>query len=209
MSSHKIHGPKGVGALYIRKGTKFKPQIIGGHQEHKKRGGTENIPGIVGFAKAVTIINKEDLNRITELRDMMIEKLLEIPDTQLNGPKKRGRCCNNVNICFNFIEGESLVLHLDMAGIAVSTASACSNLELKASHVLLSIGLRADVAHGAIRFVLSKYTTKEDVLFVIEKTKEIVENLRKISPIKKGVNINEYIHCEDDDCHDACEYGKK
>ncbi len=184
-SSHKIHGPKGVGALYIKKGTKIKPQALGGPHEFKKRAGTENIPGIVGFARAATLVTKQDINKMYKLRDYLIEGLLKIPNTQLNG-SRQNRLCNNVNIVFNFVEGEAMLLHLNMRGIAVSTGSACSSHDLKPSHVLLAIGLRPEVAHGSIRFTLSKYTTKQEIDYTIKNVKEVVEQLRKMSPLKKG-----------------------
>lgn len=184
-SSHKIHGPKGVGALYLKKGTNIVPRAVGGSHEFCKRAGTENISGIVGFAKAATIITQQDIDRITKLRDQLMKGLLKIPDTKLNGPNEN-RLCNNVNIAFNYVEGEALLLYLDLEGIGVSTGSACSSKDLKPSHVLLAIGLKHEVAHGSIRFTLSKYTTTEEIEYTIKKVTEIVEKLRKISPLRKG-----------------------
>lgn len=186
MSSHKIHGPKGVGALFVRKGVKLEKQIHGGKHEFDLRAGTENVPGIVGFAKASEIIKKEDIERMIKLRDRLITGLLKkIPDCQLNGSREK-RLCNNANIAFNFIEGESILLELDSRGIAVSTGSACSTHSLKPSHVLMALGLKHEVAHGSIRFTLSKYTTQEEIDYVIEETAKAVERLRKISPLVKG-----------------------
>ncbi len=182
LSSHKIHGPKGVGALYLREGVKIKPLVYGGPQENERRAGTENVPGIVGFAKAAE--QKMDVNKIEKLRDYFISRVLkEIPDTMLNGSKTK-RLCNNANISFKFIEGEGLLLHLSMKGIAVSTGSACSSTELEPSHVLMAIGLRHEEAHGSIRFTLSKYTTKAEIDYTIKELKSVVKTLRKISPIK-------------------------
>ncbi len=182
-SAHKIHGPKGVGALYIKEGTKLKKQIHGGSQEFGRRAGTENIPGIAGFAKAATLITQKDIERMRGLRDKFIKEVeKQIPETKLNGPRKN-RLCNNINISFRFIEGESLLTHLDLSGIAVSTGSACSQRDLKPSHVLLSIGLSHEIAHGSIRFTLSKYTTEKEIAYTLEKLKEAVKKLRKISPL--------------------------
>jgi len=184
-SGHKIHGPKGVGALYIKKGTKIKKLIHGGHHEFDLRAGTENIPGIVGFARAVELCNKEHITYMVKLRDKLINGLSKIKDTQLNGVKNDKRLCNNVNIVFRFIEGESLLLRLDMHGIAVSTGSACSNQDLKPSHVLTAIGLRSDIAHGSIRFTLSRFTTEKEIDYVLKIIPKLVEELRQFSPLKK------------------------
>ncbi|MBW3010612.1 cysteine desulfurase NifS [Candidatus Woesearchaeota archaeon] len=185
ISAHKIHGPKGVGALFIRKGVELKKQNQGGHQEFDLRAGTENIPGIVGFAKAVELANDKHVAQMEKLRDYFISKVLkEIPDTFLNGSLKK-RLCNNINISFRFIEGEGLLLHLDANGIAVSTGSACTSQSLEPSHVLLAIGLKHEDAHGAIRFTLSRFTTKDELDYTLRKLKEAVENLRKISPLVK------------------------
>lgn len=183
-SAHKVHGPKGVGALYVKKGIKFKKLIHGGHHEFNKRAGTENIPGIVGFAKAVELATPKHIVEMKKLRDKLINGLLSIKDTQLNGSKEK-RLCNNVNISFNYIEGEGLLLHLDMEGIAVSTGSACSSQSLKPSHVLMALGLSAEVAHGSIRFTLSRFTTDDEIDYTIEKMKSIVKLLRGMSPLAK------------------------
>lgn len=189
LNAHKIHGPKGVGALYIRKGMKITPLLHGGGHESGFRSGTSNVTGIVGFGKAVTIHKEEDIRKMAELRDYLIRELLKIPYTQLNGHPKE-RLCNNANISFNFVEGESLLMHLDFGGIAVSTGSACSSNTLKPSHVLIAIGLKHEIAHGSIRFTLSKYTIKEEIDYTIQKLNEAVKKLRMISPMKPGVKYN-------------------
>ncbi|MAG50781.1 cysteine desulfurase NifS [archaeon] len=183
-SSHKIHGPKGVGALYVKKGTEIKKLIHGGHQEFDLRAGTENIPGIVGFAEAVRLGNKEHVTSMAKLRDKLINGLLKIKDTQLNGATGNKRLCNNVNIIFRYIEGESLLLKLDMNEIAVSTGSACSSQDLRPSHVLTALGLRADVAHSSIRFTLSRFTTEKEIDYVLKVIPKLVEELRQFSPLK-------------------------
>lgn len=182
-SAHKIHGPKGIGALYIKKGTKLKKLIHGGPQENNLRAGTENIPYIVGFAKAVELAKQEDCKEMEKLRDYFIEKVeKEIPEVKLNGSRKE-RLCNNINIIFKYIEGEALLLRLDDQGIAVSTGSACSSRELKPSHVLTAIGVPPAMAHGSIRFTLSRFTTKEELDYTIKHLKEVVQELRNLSPL--------------------------
>ena len=203
INAHKIHGPKGVGALYIRKGVKLDPLLSGGGQEFKNRSGTENVPGIVGFGRAATLLKKEDTRRMGELMEILIKGLLEIPETHLNGPKGDKRLCNNASISFHFIEGESLLMHLDMEGIAVSTGSACSSSSLEASHVLLAIGLKHEVAHGTIRFSLSKYTTKEEIQYTIRKVREVVARLREISPLRKGIKYSTDYHEEHEYDHET------
>ncbi len=181
LSSHKIHGPKGVGALYVKKGVKLYPLVNGGAHEKNLRAGTENISSIVGFAEAVKLDKK--LSYIKKLRDRLIKELLKIPNTQLNGhPKKR--LVNNVNISFNFVEGESILFSLDQKGIAISTGSACSSHSLEPSHVLLATGLKHAQAHGSIRFTLSKFNTEKEIDYTIKIVKEVIENLRKMSPVK-------------------------
>ena len=185
MSSHKIHGPNGIGALYIKKGVKLHKQMHGGHHEHDIRAGTENIPGAIGFAKAVEISNTADIEKMTKLRDDLIKQIEdEIPDVKFNGSRTE-RLCNNVSIAFKYVEGESMLFHLDSKGIAVSTGSACSSQSLTPSHVLLAIGLPHEIAHGTIRLTLSKYTTKEEIDYAVKNLKEIVANLRRISPLTK------------------------
>ena len=182
-SAHKIHGPKGVGALYIKKGIRLKSIIKGGGQERGLRAGTENVPGIVGFAEALTSLSEKEIERITELRDYFIERVMkEIKEVHLNGPLKE-RLCNSASISFHYVEGEGLLYHLDAKGIAVSTGSACSSKSLQVSHVLRAIGLKHEIAHGTIRFTFSKYNTKKEIDYVIDSLKEIVTNLRKMSPL--------------------------
>lgn len=182
LSGHKIYGPKGIGALYIRKGTAIRRTQDGGDQEFRMRAGTHNVPGIVGLGKAIELISKNnDSEKIEELRDYCIEKVLErIPDSYLNGSKEK-RSPNNINFRFDNVEGESLIMSLDMEGIAASTGSACSSGDLKPSYVLLSIGLKPEQAHGSLRLTLGKDTTKEEMDHVIDKLKEAVERLRNIS----------------------------
>ncbi|MBL7148282.1 MAG: cysteine desulfurase [Nanoarchaeota archaeon] len=183
VSSHKIHGPKGVGALFVRKNVKLKKLIEGGHHEFNLRAGTENIHGVVGFARACELIKDSDIKSMERLRNYLIKELLKIKNTRLNGSLEK-RLCNNVNISFEFVEGESLLLHLDNKGIAVSTGSACTSQSLESSHVLMAIGLPHEIAHGSIRFTLSKFTKKEELDYTIANVKKIVKNLRMISPLK-------------------------
>ncbi len=188
ISSHKMYGPKGVGGLYIRKGTKIDPLLHGGGHEFRKRSSTVNVAGIVGFAEATRIQKKEmasDAKNQTALRDRLINELLKIEDAQLTGhPTKR--LPNNASFWFAYIEGESLLMQLDMNGVSASTGSACSSESLEASHVLLAIGLKPQEAHGSLRLSLGKYTTNEDVDYVLEVVPKSVERLRQISPFKKG-----------------------
>jgi len=197
-SGHKIHGPKGVGALYIRKRTPIKSITYGGSHEYKKRPGTENIPGIVGFAKALEISKHEDIEKMTKLRDRMIDGLTKIPKSKLNGSREH-RLCNNVNVGFEFIEGEGILMHLSEKGICVSTGSACSSASLEPSHVLRAIKLRHEIIHGAIRFTLSKYTTEKEIDYTIKTVASIVKKLRKFSALKEG---KKYDVVEYDDHHD-------
>ncbi|MCL5438429.1 MAG: cysteine desulfurase [Patescibacteria group bacterium] len=183
-SSHKIYGPKGIGALYFKQGTPIKKLFDGGEQENGLRPGTHNVPGIVGFAKAIEIVSetkKKESIRLIKLRNHLLDKILkEIPDSSLNGSKEN-RSPNNCNLRFKNIEGESLVLMLDESGIACSTGSACSSSSLQASHVLLSLGLRAEEAHSSLRITLGRNITKHDIEFTIEKLKQSVDKLRKLS----------------------------
>lgn len=185
-SAHKLNGPKGIGFLYIRKGVKIRSFVHGGAQERKRRAGTENVPGIVGFGKAVELAAanmKERTEKEAELRDYMIERVLkEVPFTRVNGHRKN-RLPNNVNFCFQFIEGESLLIMLDMKGICGSSGSACTSGSLDPSHVLLAIGLPHEIAHGSLRLTLGADTTKEDIDVTIEAIKEIVAQLRAMSPL--------------------------
>lgn len=184
LNAHKIHGPKGIGALFIKKGIKITPLMHGGGHEKNMRSGTENIPGIVGFGKSVETADKNNIKKMTELRDYLIEQLLKIPDTKLNGPKGEKRLCNNANVSFRYIEGESIVGALDMLGICVSTGSACSSHTLDPSHVIMALEKNHERAHGSIRFTISKYTNKEEIDIAVRELKKIVDKLRSISPIK-------------------------
>lgn len=185
-SAHKINGPKGIGFLYIRKGVKIRSLIHGGAQERKRRAGTENVPGIVGYgvaAERAARTMEERTAKEREVRDYLIQKIeAEIPYCRLNGHRQL-RLPNNVNFSFQFIEGESLLIMLDMEGICASSGSACTSGSLDPSHVLLAIGLPHEIAHGSLRMTISEETTKEDVDFVVEKIKEIVARLRSMSPL--------------------------
>ncbi|MBU4444466.1 cysteine desulfurase NifS [bacterium] len=188
VSGHKFYGPKGVGALYIRKGIKITPLIHGGDQEQHRRASTENVPGIIGLGKAVEIagkVMKSEAIRQTKLRNEFIRAILDnIDDARLNGHISL-RLPNNVNISFEGIEGESILLNLDMERIAASTGSACSSSSLEPSHVLLSIGLTHEFAHGSVRFTIGKQTTKDELEHVIEVLPGIVKKLRAMSPLYK------------------------
>jgi cysteine desulfurase len=188
ISAHKLYGPKGIGALYIRKGTKILPFIHGGGQEKGRRSGTENVTGIVGFGKATEIAQLEmdgEALRIMQLRDKLIRGLFEhIPDIRLNGHPSQ-RLPNNVNISVAFVEGESMCLNLDMEGICVSTGSACSSSNLGSSHVLVSMGIDHVQAHGSLRFTMGKWTTDEDIDKVLETLPRVITKLREMSPLYK------------------------
>jgi len=189
LSGHKIHAPKGIGALYIKQGTRVETLINGGGQERGKRGGTENVAYIVGLAKALEIAlgRLDKMDRIAAMRDRLIDGILEkIPYSRLNGSRTE-RLPGNVNVAFEFIEGESLILLLDMAGICGSTGSACSTASLEPSHVLLSIGLPAEKAHGSLRLTLSHDNTESDVDYILEKLPPIVQRLRDMSPLYESV----------------------
>ena len=185
-SGHKLNGPKGIGFLYIRKGVKIRSFIHGGAQERKRRAGTENVPGIVGLGKAVeraVSTRKERADKEKELRDYLIGRVLkEIPYTRLHGHRTM-RLPNNANFSFQFIEGESLLIMLDMEGICGSSGSACTSGSLDPSHVLLAIGLPHEIAHGSLRLTLSEETTKEELDFVVESLKKIIDRLRSMSPL--------------------------
>jgi cysteine desulfurase len=183
LNSHKIHGPKGVGALYVREGIKIVPLMHGGGHENKLRSGTENISGIVGFGKAVEVSKKKDIKKMVELRDKLIEGILKIEKTRLNGAREN-RLCNNVNVSFNNIEGEAIGGYLENLGICTSTGSACASHSLEPSHVLKSIGLTPVQANSSIRMSISKYTTEEEIDYVLEKLPKIAEKLRRMSPLK-------------------------
>lgn len=180
-SAHKIYGPKGIGLLYARTGVPIKHQIVGGGQEYKKRAGTENVAGIVGFAKAVELINRSDNERIVTLRDKLIDGLLDILNSHLNGSREQ-RTPANANISFMNAEGEAILLNLDMEGIAASTGSACTSGSLSPSHVLISMGLKPEECHGSIRFTLGRETTEEEIDKVLEVLPPIIDKLRKMSP---------------------------
>lgn len=185
-SGHKLNGPKGIGFLYICKGVKIRSFIHGGGQERKRRAGTENVPGIVGLGKAVELAvttMEERTAKERELRDYLISRIEnEIPYCRLNGDRVK-RLPNNVNFSFQFIEGESLLIMLDMKGICASSGSACTSGSLDPSHVLLAIGLPHEIAHGSLRLTLSEETTKEDIDYVVDELKGIVQNLRNMSPL--------------------------
>ena len=189
VSAHKLYGPKGVGALYIRKGTKLIPFMHGGGQERNHRASTENVPGIVGFGKAVELAQQEmneEAERLASLRGQLIEGLLErIDHVRLNGHPIR-RLPNNVNVSVDFVEGESMLLNLDLEGICASTGSACSSSSLEASHVLLAMGLSHEQAHGSLRFTLGKWTNEEDISRVLEVLPRVVTKLRAMSPLLKS-----------------------
>ena len=185
-SGHKFHGPKGIGFLYIRKGVKMRSFIHGGAQERKRRAGTENIPGIVGMGKAVEIAMETMEERAAYermLRDHLIDRVMaEVPHTRCNGSREQ-RLPNNASFCFRFIEGESLLIMLDMKGICGSSGSACTSGSLDPSHVLLAIGLPHEIAHGSLRLTLSEETTREEIDETVEAIKGIVERLRSMSPL--------------------------
>lgn len=193
LSGHKIHTPKGIGALYIKTGVRILNLVDGGGQERGKRGGTENVAYIVGLAKALeaAVGGLDENRRVAVLRDRLIDGILEkIPYARLNGPRE-GRLPGNVNISFEFIEGESLLLLLDMAGICASTGSACSSTSLEPSHVLVSIGVPVELAHGSLRLSISRDTTDEDVDYILEKLPPIVQRLRDMSPLYEEVKKNQ------------------
>lgn len=185
MSAHKIYGPKGVGALYIRKGLRIDTLLQGGAQERNRRAGTENVAGIVGFGTAIELITKnidEHIKKLTVLRDKLIDGILKIPYTRLNGhPVKR--LPGNVNVSFEFVDGESLILSLDMEGICVSSGSACTAGSIDPSHVLLAIGLPEEIAHGSLRLTIGEENTEEEIDTVINKLPKIVDRLRQMSPL--------------------------
>jgi len=185
VSAHTIHGPKGVGGLYIRDGTQIAKWVDGGFQEFNLRAGLENIPGAMGFAKAVELVTPKETKHLQTMRDHVIDRILsEIPDTILNGHRQK-RLPQNANISFHFIEGESITLHLDMHGFAVSTGSACFSRSLEGSHVIFGIGGDHERAHGSIRFTFGRYNTMEDTDAVFNVLAEVVQELRSISPLGK------------------------
>ncbi len=196
MSSHKIYGPKGVGALYIRNGLKVDSILTGGHQERTKRGGTTNVPGIVGFAEAFKIANENresNFEYVSSLRDRFIDRVLkEVPFVKLNGSREN-RLPANADFSFEYIEGESILFSLDLAGIAVSSGSACSSGSLEPSHVLLALGLPEALAHGSIRFSFGKHNTVEEIDYAVDVLKESVERLRQMSPLFNAKGELKYV----------------
>ena len=192
ISGHKIHAPKGIGMLYIRRGVSINNLIDGGGQEKRKRGGTENLPYIIGLARALEVAKEKmaDLPRVVKMRDRLIEEITKIPYSKLNGHRTE-RLPGNVNIGFEFIEGESLLLWLDISGICASTGSACSSASLEASHVLLAMGVPHEKAHGSLRLSISHETTEEDIDYIIETLPGIVERLRSMSPLWEDVVKND------------------
>ena len=191
LSAHKFHGPKGVGVLYIRNGVRIENLIHGGGQERGKRAATENIAGMAGLEKALDLAVSnldENMKKMTEKRDRLIAGIKErIPYCRLNGPEGSGRMCNNVNFSFKYIEGESILMLLNMYGIAASSGSACASGSLDPSHVLLAIGLPHEIAHGSVRLSLSEDTTDEEIDYVLEKLPPIVQRLREMSPLYEEI----------------------
>ena len=189
LSGHKLHGPKGVGALYVRKGTKFSPFLIGGHQESGRRGGTENVASIVGLGKASELAAdymEEENTRVKQLRNKLESELLkQIPNTIINGDREN-RLPNTTNVSFEYVEGESILLMMDELGICASSGSACTSGSLEPSHVLRAMGVPFTAAHGSIRFSLSIYNTEEEIDFIIEKLPPIIKRLREMSPFWQG-----------------------
>ncbi len=197
LSGHKFHGPKGVGALYVKKGIPLTNLIEGGAQERGKRAGTENVPAIAGMAAALEEAVKnmdENMKKITAMREMLIEGISKIPHSKLNGDREK-RVPGTVNFCFEGIEGESLLLLLDDAGIAASSGSACTSGSLDPSHVLLAIGLPHEVAHGSLRLSVCEYNTPEEMAHIIENVPKVVEYLRKLSPVWEDLEkgVKEYV----------------
>ena len=185
VSAHTIHGPKGVCGLYVREGTPIRKWMDGGFQEFDLRPGVENVPGAVGLARAVELVTPDETARLQAMRDRLIERLLQVPQSRLNGHPVY-RLPHNANISFRFVEGESLLLHLDMRGFAVSTGSACFSRSLEASHVILAIGGNHERAHGSVRFTFGRFNEDEDVDAVAEAVEAVVTDLRRISPLGKG-----------------------
>ncbi|MBK1813730.1 cysteine desulfurase NifS [Clostridium sp. YIM B02505] len=194
LAGHKIYGPKGIGALYIRKGVRIDNLVHGGGQERARRAGTENVPAIVGLGKAIELATSsidEHAERLEKLRDKLIDGLLKVPYSRLNGPRGKNRLAGNANIIFEFIEGESILLMLDFEGVCASSGSACTSGSLDPSHVLLAIGCKHEIAHGSLRLSLGDGTTEEDVDYVINAVPPIIQRLRDMSPLwedhlKKG-----------------------
>ncbi len=185
VTAHLIHGPKGVGGLYVRQGTSLVKWMDGGFQEFNLRAGEENIPAAVGFAKAVELVTPEETARLQGMRDRTIQSLLRIPQSRLNGHPAL-RLPQNANVSFRFVEGESILLHLDMRGFAVSTGSACFSRSLEASHVIMGIGGDHERAHGSVRFTFGRFNREQDVEAVTAAVAEVIASLREISPLGKG-----------------------
>jgi cysteine desulfurase len=188
MSSHLIHGPKGVGALYVRDGVKLDPVMEGDDRERGLRPGTPNVAGIAGFAKATELMTDEDTVRMRRLRDELTDSLLAIPDSRLNGPRGNRRVCNNVNVSFRYVEGEAVLMHLDLKGLVVNTGSACYSQKLEPSHVIRAIGGTLEESHSSTRFSLSKWTTEDELGYATETVKQVVEKLRAQSPLARKVS---------------------
>lgn len=196
LSGHKIHAPKGIGALYIKSGISIPNLIFGGAQERNKRAGTENVPAIVALGEAITDATESipaKIEKVTKLRNRLIDGILEISKTRLNGDREK-RLCGNSNTSILGIEGESLLLSLDFAGISASSGSACTSGSLDPSHVLLALGLPHETAHGSLRLSISEETTEEDIDYILEKLKPIVERLRAMSPLWEKIIKNEKIN---------------
>jgi cysteine desulfurase len=185
VTAHLVHGPRGVGGLYVRKSTPLAKWMDGGFQEFNMRPGEENIPGAVGFAKALELVTPEETARLQGMRDSLIGRLLEIPDSRLNGHRVH-RLPHNANVSFRFVEGESILLHLDMRGFAVSTGSACFSRSLEASHVILGIGGNHERAHGSVRLTVGRFNQEQDVDETVEALTEVIGRLREISPLGKN-----------------------
>ena len=204
ISAHKIYGPKGIGALFIRKGVPIDNLIHGGAQERKKRAGTENTAEIVAFGKAAEMASEhleENAAHMKGLRDLLIKGVMDnIPQVRLNGQPEK-RLPGNANFCFDYIEGESILLSLDIIGIAGSSGSACTSGSLDPSHVLLAIGLPAGVAHGSLRLTIGKHTTVEDINYVVENLIQIIERLRLMSPINADCPIDDAVFDKADHHH--------
>ena len=188
VAAHTIHGPKGIGGLYVRSGTPIRKWMDGGFQEFDLRAGVEDIPSAVGFARAVELVTPEETARLQAMRERLFERLLQIPHSRVNGHRTL-RLPHNVNVSFRFVEGESLLLHLDMRGFAVSTGSACFSRSLEASHVILGIGGNHERAHGSVRFTFGRFNEEGDVDAVAEAVAEVVAQLRRISPLGKESSI--------------------
>jgi cysteine desulfurase len=194
LSTHLVHGPRGVGALYVRKGTPIEKWMDGGFQEFNLRPGEENIPGAVGLAKALELVTPDETARLQGLRDGLLKRLLQIPESRLNGHPIH-RLPTNANVSFRFVEGESILLHLDMRGFAVSTGSACFSRSLEASHVILGIGGNHERAHGSVRLTFGRYNQASDVDAVAEALTDVIARLREISPLGKGFDLPEDQSC--------------